>query len=128
MTRYLSLNELLELHHAIISRSGGLKGIRDIHALESAAKQSRQTFDQKELYPDIISKASILCFSIINNHPFIDGNKRIAHAAMETFLLLNGMEIQANVDEQEKLMFNLAKGKTNLEELTSWLNKYITRV
>ncbi len=51
MTRYLSLNELLELHHAIVSRSGGLKRIRDIHALESAAKQSRQTFDQKELLP-----------------------------------------------------------------------------
>lgn len=128
MMRYLSLNELLELHNAIISESGGSKGVRDIHNLESSINQPRQTFDQKDLYPDIVSKASILCFSIIKNHPFVDGNKRLAHAAMEIFLVLNGMEIKANVDEQEKLILDIAKGNTKLEELTSWLKKHITTV
>ncbi len=60
------------------------------------------------------------------NHPFIDGNKRIGHAAMETFLILNGSEIDADVDEQERLILDLAAGKLTREELTSWLNDHIT--
>ena len=91
--RYLSLLEVLELHEMIISSSGGSYGIRDIKALESAINQPRITFDQTDLYPDIISKASALCFSLVMNHPFADGNKRVGHAAMETFLILNGYEI-----------------------------------
>ena len=85
--RYLSLSEIFELHDLIISSSGGSRGIRDINALESAINQPRQTFDQKDLYPDIVTKAA-LCFSLVINHPFIDGNKRVGHASMETFLIL----------------------------------------
>jgi len=88
--RYLSLLEALELHKMIISSSGGSYGIRDIKAPESAINQPRITFDQTDLYPDIISKASALCFSLVMNHPFADGNKRVGHAAMETSLILNG--------------------------------------
>ena len=96
--RYLSLLEVLELHEMIISSSGGSYGIRDIKALESAINQPRITFDQTDLYPDIISKASALCFSLAMNHPFTDGNKRVGHAAMETFLILNGYEIEAPLE------------------------------
>jgi death-on-curing protein len=60
------------------------------------------------------------------NHPFIDGNKRIGHAAMETFLILNGFEIDAAVDEQERLILDLAAGKLTRQELTSWLDDHIT--
>ncbi len=87
--RYLSLLEVLELHEALIAISGSSYGIRDIRALESAINQPRLTFDQTDLYPDLITKATALCFSLVMNHPFIDGNKRIGHAAMETFLILN---------------------------------------
>ena len=80
--RYLSLTEVLELHERIISSSGGSRGIRDIKALESSIGQSRLTFDQKDLYPDIVSKAAALCFFLVRNHPFIDGNKRIGLASM----------------------------------------------
>lgn len=83
--RYLSILEILELHDAIITSSGGSHGIRDIKAIESAINQPRITFDQIDLYPDIVAKAAALCFSIVMNHPFIDANKRIGHAAMETF-------------------------------------------
>jgi death-on-curing protein len=83
--RYLSISEVFELHDRIISSSGGLRGIRDINALESAVNQPRQTFDQKDLYPDIVTKAAAICFSLVMNHPFVDGNKRVGHAAMETF-------------------------------------------
>ncbi|MFH1240786.1 MAG: Fic family protein [Pseudomonadota bacterium] len=85
MMRHLSLPEILELHEALISSSGGLRGIRDIRALESAINEPRLTFDQNDLYPDLISKAAALCFFLVMNHPFVDGNKRIGHAAMEAF-------------------------------------------
>ena len=90
--RYLSISEVFELHDRIISSSGGSGGIRDIRALESAISQLRQTFDQKDLYPSIVTKAAALCFFLVMNHPFVDGNKRVGHAAMETFLILNGYE------------------------------------
>jgi len=123
---YLSLVEILELHEAIISSTGGARGIRDVGALESGVNQPRLTFDQVDLYPNLVSKAATLCFSLVMNHPFIDGNKRTGHAAMETLLVLNGSEIDADVDEQERLILDLAAGKLTREELTSWLNDHIT--
>jgi death-on-curing protein len=122
--RYISIPEVFDLHERIISASGGSRGIRDLKALESAVNQPRQTFDQKDLYPDIISKAAVLCFSLVMNHPFVDGNKRVGHAAMETFLILNGYEIIASVDEQERVMLKLAAGKMSRIDFTEWLNNH----
>ncbi len=101
--RYLSIDEVLEIYTRIIQQSGGTAGILNLDSLESALAQPQMTFGGQELYPTIVEKASILGFCLINNHPFIDGNKRIAHGAMEIFLVLNGFEIDALVDEQEKL-------------------------
>ena len=126
--RYLSLLEVLELHEAIISSSGGSRGIRDIKALESAINQPRITFDQTDLYPDLISKASALCFSLVMNHPFVDGNKRIGHAAMETFLILNGYEIEAPVDEQVQIFLDLAAGNLTREAFTNWLKGHVIHI
>jgi death-on-curing protein len=125
MTRYLSLVEILELHKLIIASTGGARGVRDLGALESAVNQPRLTFDQTDLYPDILSKAASLCFSLVMNHPFIDGNKRVGHAAMETFLVLNGFEICAEVDEQERLILGLASGKVSRQQFTAWLHDHI---
>jgi len=126
--RYLSLSEVLELHHGIISSSGGSRGIRDIKALESSINQPLLTFDQKDLYPDIVTKAAAICFFLVMNHPFVDGYKRVGHAAMETFLVLNGYEIIANVDDQEKVMLELASGELTREKSTAWLNKHTTHI
>ncbi|MDC0831535.1 type II toxin-antitoxin system death-on-curing family toxin [Geitlerinema sp. CS-897] len=98
--RYLKLIEVLALHRRLIERSGGALGIRDFGLLESAIAQPRMTFGGEDLYSTEIEKAAALGFSIVMNHPFVDGNKRTGHAAMETFLLLNGREIRATVDEQ----------------------------
>jgi death-on-curing protein len=126
--RYLSISEVFELHDRIISSSGGSRGIRDINALESAVNQPRQTFDQKDLYPDIVTKAAALCFSLVMNHPFVDGNKRVGHAAMETFLILNDCEIIAGVDEQERVMIELAAGKMSRINFLEWLNNHISHI
>ena len=122
--RYLSLLEILELHDNIIEVSGGAKGIRDMRALESAINQPSLTFNQIDLYPDILTKAAALCFFLVMNHPFVDGNKRIGHAAMEIFLVLNGFEIEASIDEQEQIIIDLASGKLNREIFTEWLNDH----
>ena len=102
--RYPTLSEVLELHEQIISRSGGIPGILNLNALESALGQPRMTFGGTDLYPTIAEKASALGFSLIKNHPFVDGNKRSGHAAMEVFLVLNGFEIRAPVDVQEQVV------------------------
>jgi len=119
--KFLSLFQILALHRQIVASSGGSHGIRDIGALESALAQPQMTFSQEELYPTLYEKAAALVHSLAMNHPFVDGNKRVAHAAMEIFLLLNGYEIQASVDEQEDLFLQLARGQISREELAKWI-------
>jgi death-on-curing protein len=94
-------------------------------ALESAAAQPKATFGGIDLYPTLIEKAAALCFALVRGHPFVDGNKRAGHAAMETFLVLNGAEIDAPVDEQERLMLDLAAGRINRSDLTNWLSLHV---
>ena len=74
-----------------------------------------------DAYPSIIEKAVALAYSLVGNHGFIDGNKRISHAAMEVLLVLNGIEIPASIDEQERLMLSLAAGQVSRAELVEWL-------
>lgn len=128
MTRHLTLAEVLELHRTVLERWGGAGGIRDINALESALAQPRQSFGGQDLYPDLATKAAALCFSLVLNHPFVDGNKRVGHAAMEVFLLLNGHELRATVDEQEQLMLRLAAGQLKRDALAEWVKQHIAQV
>lgn len=126
--RYLSLAEVLELHRRLIETSGGGLGLRDFGMLKSALSQPRLTFDGNELYPDVIDKAAALGFSLIQNHPFVDGNKRIGHAAMEVFLVLNGFEIAAGVDEQERTVLAVASGRMSRAELTGWVRSNVAAI
>ena len=123
--RYLSLQEVISLHSLLISQSGGSSGLRDRGALESAVAQPEASFGGEELYPDLASKAAALGHSLIQNHPFVDGNKRVGHAALEVFLLLNGYEIDASVDEQEKIIIDVASGKVSRIELSAWLREHM---
>ena len=128
MTRYSSLVEVLNLHSQIIEQSGGSVVVRDLAALESAIAQPRMTFGGEDLYPTIVDKAAALGFSIVMNHPFIDGNKRTGHAAMETFLVLNGIEINASVDEQEQVILALASGELGREAFVQWIEEHIQAI
>jgi len=92
--------------------------------LESAVGQPRQTFGGEDLYPDLVAKAAALGFSLIANHPFVDGNKRIGHAAMETMLLLNGQEFDASVDDAERVVLAVASGQYRREELATWVREH----
>lgn len=108
-----------------MEQSGGTIGIRDFGALESALAQPHVTFDQVELYPTLLDKAAALGHALILNHPFVDGNKRIGQAAMETMLFLNGYEIVAEVSEQERLILAVAEGQVSRIELAQWLERYV---
>jgi len=120
--RYLTLNEVIELHDEGIKLHGGSYGIGDKGKLESAVAQPQMTFDDQDLYPTLVEKAAALAFSLSQNHAFIDGNKRVAQAAMETFLDLNGYEIYAEVDEQEQIFLQMAAGELSRKNFLKWLN------
>jgi death-on-curing protein len=125
--RYLTLGEVVELHRLVLAATGGAPGIRDLGALESAVAQPRASFGGNDLHPTLIEKAGALGFALCQGHPFVDGNKRVAHAVMATFLLLNGADIAATVDEQEHLMLDLASGRVSRIELVDWLREHVTR-
>ena len=127
MTRYITLPEALYLHKQILKRTGGAAGIRDFGALQSSLGQPGVAFEGKDLYPGLVDKAAALGFFLISNHSFVDGNKRIGHAAMELMLLVNGYEIEADLNEQERTIVEVAAGLQNLRQFTAWLSGHIQR-
>ena len=126
--RSLSLGEVVLLHRAIIADTGGAGGIRDLGALESSLAQPKATFGGIDLYPSLVDKAAALGYGLAMNHPFIDGNKRISHAAMAVFLELNGSRIHATVDDQERLMLDLAAGLLERAALVAWLSGHVVSI
>ena len=125
--RYFTLAEVLELYRQIMERSGGAVGIQSLNGLESALAQPRMTFGGQELYPTVVEKAAALGFFLVQNHPFVDGNKRTGHAAMEVFLFLNDHEINAPVEEQEQVVLQVASGQMGREAFTDWLRGHAIR-
>src|SRR5687768_10736716 len=105
---YLTVEEIQAIHRRVINASGGTEGLRDPGALDAAAAQPQMTFGGEDLYSGLAEKAAALGFSLVQNHPFLDGNKRVGHAAMETFLVLNDHELAGSVDEQERIILELA--------------------
>ena len=125
--RYLTVDEVLALHSRIIASSGGSPGVREPNVLDSAVAQPQMTFGGVDLYSTVARKAAALGHSLISNHPFIDGNKRVGHAAMEVMLLLNGHEIVASVDEQEEVIIAVASGTMSRDEFASWVEQRVTQ-
>lgn len=80
------------------------------------------------MYPSIEEAATALCYSLVMNHAFIDGNKRIGHAALETFLVLNGYELIGDVDDAEKTILSLASGNMTRDELLTWVRSKLSRL
>lgn len=121
--KYLTREDILNLHQKGLAAHGGDPGIRDEGLLESAVAQPRMTYGGQDLYPTLVQKAAALGFSLVKNHAFVDGNKRVAHWAMETFLGVNGFEIFADTDEQETVFRRLAGEGPPIsrEAFTDWL-------
>jgi death-on-curing protein len=122
---FLDVDEVVRLQEALILQSGGDPGILDRGKIESAVAQPRMTFGGVDLYPTLAEKAAALGFSLASNHGFVDGNKRIGHAAMEVFFVLNGAEIRAGVDEQEAGFLRLASHQMSRSEFTEWVRQHV---
>lgn len=119
--KHLSKEQIMCLHSMAIKKTGGLDGIRDEGLLESALSSPFQSFDGEELYPSVQFKAARLGFSIIKNHPFLDGNKRIGILVMMVFLDINGIELECSDEDIIDLGLGIASGKYNDEYIAEWI-------
>lgn len=120
----LTTKQVISLHSSLIEATGGTDGVRDMGLLESALEAPFQTFDGKDLYPALIQKAARLGQSLISNHPFVDGNKRIGIHTMLVFLAANGVEIECTQKELIDVGLSLADGTMNAEKLLIWLSSH----
>ncbi|SHK52919.1 death on curing protein [Anaerocolumna jejuensis DSM 15929] len=117
----LSKEQILTLHSMVIKQSAGLDGVRDNGLLDMALHAPFQTFESTELYPSIQNKAARLSFSIISNHPFIDGNKRIGILAMLVFMDVNQLEVNCSNQDIIELGLGAASGKYNTDFIIDWI-------
>lgn len=124
MTKYLTLEEVLCIHDAIIEKFGGSHGVRDLGLVESAIARPSAGFRDYEAYPDIYIKSAVLAHSILKNHPFIDGNKRTAMMAMEQCLYINGLTIAAKKDEIYQLALNIENNSLDETGIAKLLSKH----
>jgi len=121
----ISMNIVVHMHNELIDAFGGIKGTRDIGALESALARPYATFDQIDLYPSAVSKAAAILESIIINHPFIDGNKRIAFSLMAVILMNDGFDINANEDEIYAMVISASTGEIKFDEIKDWIQSIV---
>jgi len=121
---YLSPQQVLFLHSRIIDEIGGSHGVRDIGLLEAAVERPKATFGGKDLYPDLFSKAAAVMLSLIQNHPFVDGNKRTAIASAAMFLSINGWKLSTTSRELQDFTFRVAERGASVQEVAEWLRKH----
>jgi death on curing protein len=119
--------DAIRIHEILIDKFGGSEGIRDINLLESVLSRPFQTFDTKDLYPNPIEKAAALIESILINHPFIDGNKRIGYVLMRLLLMEYGFDIHATEDEKYDFVILIAKGDYKFDDILRWINDKTTK-
>ena len=120
----IDFNNTLKLHKLLTDFTGGSNEIRDYSLLDSALNTSFQTFEGKELYPSLEEKGARLGFNLVQNHAFVDGNKRIGLLVMLTFLEINGINLKFTDDELVKIGLSLASGQMTYENLIDWIKTH----
>jgi death-on-curing protein len=118
---YLTVGEVLQIHHQLIENYGGIRGVQDKGLLESAVFRPRIGH-----YNNIAAEAAALMESLANNHPFLDGNKRVAFAAAHTFLLVNGYDLEVDsLAASDFVIQSLARGEFRFGPILKWINDHI---
>jgi death-on-curing protein len=118
---YLTVGEVLQIHHQLIENYGGIRGVRDTGLLESAVFRPQIGY-----YSNIAEEAATLMESLANNHPFVDGNKRVAFAAAHTFLLVNGYDLEVDpLGASHFVIRSLARGEFRFGSILEWINLHI---
>lgn len=123
----ISIEETEEIHKVLVDTFGGTHGIRDLDALQSALSRPFHTFDNADLHPSVLEKAASLIESLLNNHPFVDGNKRTGYVLTRLFLLANKYNIEATPQDKYDFVISIASGKIKYEEILVWLEFHTKR-
>jgi len=124
---YLTVDQILELHASQLRRYRGGAGLRDRGGLEAAVARPQMTFGGEDLYVDAAAKAAALMHSLVMNHPFVDGNKRVgAHAAL-LFLRANNFQLGISPAELTEITLTVARGELEAEALAIWLRQRARR-
>ena len=117
----LSLETVIAMHSELIAQTGGLDGVRDANMLDASVNSPFHTFGGQYLYPTIQSMAAHLAFSLIKNHPFLDGNKRIGILSMLVFMEINNLPVTCTDDELVSLGLGLAESSIDESDLIEWI-------
>lgn len=120
---YLSVDDVLHIHRLQIEQFGGQHGVRDLGLIESAVAMPMASFGGQSLHRDIFDKASAYVFHLAQNHPFLDGNKRVAAATGIVFLKVNGQALLAPPPEYTELVLNVAQGTTQKPEIAEFFRQ-----
>ncbi len=123
--KYFTADQICLMHRQITAQTGGNPALRDRGLLESAAAAPLQTFGGVPLYPELVEKAARLGYSLIKNHPFADGNKRIGAHAMLMLLALNGVSLRCDAESLTAVILNTAGGNTDADALCAWLRAHL---
>ena len=124
MVEFLSVDEVLEIHERLIEKFGGTHGLRDMGLLDSAIFRPRSGY-----YNDLVTMAAALFESLLINHPFVDGNKRVAFFACDVFLRLNGWKIEVKADQASKFIETLLEsGSFDLYRLVAWIEEHLKEI
>jgi death-on-curing protein len=122
--KYLTPEEVLFIHARLIAETGGLHGLRELALLESAVARPQASFEGRDLYADLFAKATVLLESLVNNIPFLDGNKRTGITAVALFLRINGYRFKVTNEDMVAFVLKVAQKQLNFEEVTVWLKKH----
>jgi death-on-curing protein len=125
---YISADDIVIIHDAIINEIGGSFGIREPGLLLSIAEKPKANFNGQELYPDIFIKAAALYEGLCNYHVFIDGNKRTSAIAMYRFLYINGYELTATNKELVQYTLQITTTKPDIVDIAKWIKKHSRKV
>ena len=124
MPRFLSLDDVLDSHAEQIAAYGGSDGVRDLGLLQSAVSQPEATYSGRYLHNDLFEMAAAYLFHIVQNHPFIDGNKRVGLEAALLFLEINGVSVEATDDALVDLVLETAQGQKSKERIAGFLRSH----
>lgn len=122
----ITVQQAKRLHSALVEKTGGADGLRDLSSLEAALNRPFATFDGNDLYPTVEEKAAAIIESILINHPFIDGNKRTGFALMRIILRRQAKMINATEDIKYNFVIQIAEGKLNTAQITDWIQSHVT--
>lgn len=126
--RYLELDEVIRIHERAIRQYGGSLEMRDLGLLESALAAPKQTMFGEDLYPDLASKAAILTYLLIENHPFVDGNKRTGFLCLLRFLEVNGYSLAASNDELYQFTMDVATSAMDKDAIGAWIRARLREI